>query len=134
MDKNILYNLIKGLPSLYYTGGINEKNIFDAEKELSLNFAKDYIFYLTEFGQIEANGIELTGLSQKVTTSVINTTKTLRGISSVPLYMYVIEDLGIDDIYYLQDKDGIIYQFRVGGKPIFYAQSLFEYIENSQNK
>ena len=134
MDKNILYNLIKGLPSLYYTGGINEKNIFDAEKELSLNFAKDYIFYLTEFGQIEANGIELTGLSQKVTNSVINTTKTLRGISSVPLYMYVIEDLGIDDIYYLQDKDGIIYQFRVGGKPIFYAQSLFEYIENSQNK
>lgn len=134
MDKNIFYNLIKELPSLYCTGGINEKAIADAEKELSLDFAKDYYFYLKEFGQIEAEGIELTGISNKVTTSVVKVTKSLRDISSVPSSMYVIEDLGIDDIYYLQDKEGTIYQFKIGGKPIFYTQSLFDYIKKTQNQ
>ena len=103
-------------------------------KKKLLSFLNSIKFYLKEFGQIEAEGIELTGISNKVTTSVVKVTKSLRNISSVPSSMYVIEDLGIDDIYYLQDKDGSIYQFKVGGKPIFYTQSLFKYIEKSKNK
>lgn len=46
--------------------------------------------------------------------------------------MYVIEDLGIDGIEYLQDTHGKIYQYSGCSQISMYADSLAEYIEKSQ--
>lgn len=132
MDKKELFNLINSLPNLRFTGGVDDLRIAEAEKNLQLKFSPDYIEYLKEFGQIEAQGIELTGLSDKSTTSVVNATNSLRKISSIPANMYVIEDLGIDGIEYLQDALGKIYQYIDCSQISMYADSLTEYIEKSQ--
>lgn len=132
MDKKELFNLINSLPNLRFTGGVDDLRIAEAEKNLQLKFSPDYIEYLKEFGQIEAQGIELTGLSDKSTTSVVNSTNSLRKISSIPANMYVIEDLDIDGIEYLQDALGKIYQYSGCSQISMYAVSLAEYIEKSQ--
>lgn len=132
MDKKKLYNLINSLPNLRFTGGVDDLRIAKAEKDLQLKFSLEYIEYLKDFGQIEAQGIELTGLSDKCTTSVVNTTNSLRKVSSIPADMYVIEDLGIDGIEYLQDMLGRIYQYSGCSQISIYADSLAEYIEKSQ--
>lgn len=134
MDKKELYNLINSLHNLRFTGGVDDLRIDEAEKILQLKFSPEYIEYLKEFGQIEAQGIELTGLSDKNSTSVVNTTNSLRKISSIPADMYVIEDLGIDGIEYLQDALGKIYQLSGCSKISMYANSLAEYIKKSQKK
>lgn len=122
---------IENLQGLHFSGGVKDSAIHDAENQLGLKFASDYISYLKRYGQVEANGIELTGLSDKVTTSVVNATNLLRKLADIPHNMYVIEDLEIDGIEYLQDDSGKIYQY-TGNKSIsLYAQSLAEYIETS---
>lgn len=132
MDKKELYDLIKSLPNLRFTGGVDDLRIDEAEKILQLKFSPEYIEYLKEFGQIEAQGIELTGLSDKSSTSVVNATNSLRKVSSISADMYVIEDLGIDGIEYLQDTLGRIYQYSGSSQISMYADSLAEYIEKSQ--
>lgn len=132
MDKNLLYNLIENLPNLKFTGGVEDTRVTDAEDTLHLKFALDYVEYLRKFGQIEATGIELTGLSDKWTTSVVNATNTLRKVTSIPEDMYVIEDLEIDGIEYLQNSLGKVFQFNGGTKLSLYANSLSDYIIKSQ--
>lgn len=133
MGKIELYNIISNLHHLRYTGGVDDLSIAEAEKTLQLKFATEYIEYLKEFGQIEAQGIELTGLSDKCSTSVINATNSLRKVASIPEDLYVIEDLGIDGIEYLQDVQGKIYQYSGRSQISMYADSLVEYINKSQN-
>lgn len=132
MAKNSIYTVIDSLHGLRYTGGVEETAIQEAEKQLALKFAPDYILYLKKYGQIEADGIELTGLSNKTTTSVVNATNLLRKLSDIPSNLYVIEDLEIDGIEYLQGESGKIYQYN-GNNPLSpYASSLVEYIESSK--
>lgn len=131
MDCNNLFIVIDRLPDLRFTGGVSELAIKEAEKQLNLMFAPEYILYLKKYGQIEANGIELTGLSSKITTSVVNATNILRKVGNIPTNMYVIEDLEIDGIEFLQDETGKIYQYIGKNKLTLYAQSLEEYIVSS---
>lgn len=132
MDNNNIYTAIDSLSGLRFTGGVRASSIQDAERELGLKFAPEYRLYLEKYGQIVADGIELTGLSNKVTTSVVNATNLLRRFSDIPSNMYVIEDLEIDGIEYLQDESGKVYQYSGNRTLSLYAQSLIEYIETSK--
>ncbi len=132
MDKNSLYYIIDHLPNLRYTGGVDDVCIDNAEKELQLKFSHEYIEYLRKYGQLEAHGIELTGLSDKRMTSVVYATISLRKIGLIPSDMYVVEDLEIDGIEYLQDSVGNIYQYNGRSGISKYAESLAEYIVKSQ--
>lgn len=131
MDKESLYQVIDTLTGLKYTGGVTDIQIADVESELGITFAQDFIFYLQKYGQMEASGIELMGISNRTTTSVANATRSFRKICSLRKDLYVIEDLGIDGIEYLQDKSGKVYQFITGSAPRLYSSSLIEYIKQS---
>ena len=127
MDK--LLQIIEQLPGLHYTGGVSENEIFEAESLLNLSFAKDYKLYLATYGQVEANGVELTGISNKQLTSVVYLTKNERKLLSIPAAHYVIENIGVDGLIYTQDNTGAIYQL-LPNRPITkVADNLCQYLK-----
>lgn len=132
MENNKLIDLINGLSGLISSGGVSDQQIKNAEKLLNLKFAADFKQYLTNYGQIEAPSFELMGISNKNTTSVVGNTLMLRNIVRIPSNMYIIEDIGIDGIAYLQNTEGEIFQLSGMGNLTPYAKSLSEYIEKSQ--
>lgn len=124
--------LIKKLPQLKYTGGVSQMEIKKAQKQLGLTFSEDFIYYLLNFGQIEASGIKLLGISNKSLTSVVKVTLEERKRHSIPDGFYVIENLGIDGILYVQDSTGTVYEVSPGKKPKKFASSLLQYIQSTQ--
>lgn len=130
MDK--LRDLIKSLPHVRYSGGITQTEVVEAQKSIGISFAEDYTNYLLNFGQMQASGIELSGISDKVLTSVVKMTLEERERKSIPDNTYVIEELDIDGIIYVQDTQGIIYEISPGAKPNKVADSLIQYIQSSQ--
>lgn len=132
MNENSLKSLICGLKNLKQAGGVDIQVIKTAEQTLGLKFASDYIAYLENFGQIEANGIELTGLSSKMSVSVVKLTIRERKLGNVPDGFYIIEDMGIDGVVYAQGKNGEVIEIVPHRKPKIFASSLQEYIIKSQ--
>lgn len=132
MDK--LISRIEQLQGLRFTGGVSSEDISDAETLLNLTFAEDYKLYLSKFGQIEAEGIELSGLSNKRLTSVVVLTQDERKIFSIPLKHYVIENVGIDGLIYSQDATGAVYQLLPNRPIVKVADSLLQYIESINKK
>lgn len=132
MDK--LISRIEQLQGLRFTGGVSSEDISDAETLLNLTFAEDYKLYLSKFGQIEAEGIELSGLSNKRLTSVVVLTQDERKMLSIPPKHYVIENVGIDGLIYSQDATGTVYQLLPNRPIVKVADSLLQYIESINKK
>lgn len=132
MDK--LISRIEQLQGLRFTGGVSSEDISDAETLLNLTFAEDYKLYLSKFGQIEAEGIELSGLSNKRLTSVVVLTQNERKMLSIPPKHYVIENVGIDGLIYSQDATGTVYQLLPNRPIVKVADSLLQYIESINKK
>ena len=105
--------------------------ITDAELQLRVSFATDYKEYLTSFGAIIADGIELSGIAKSEHRSVVSLTKKAWELNpKVPHTMYVIENTCVDGIVIWQNTNGRIYQSRPGAEPIQIADSLVEYISS----
>lgn len=132
MDKLISH--IEQLQGLRFTGGVSAEDISDAETLLNLTFAEDYKLYLSKFGQVEADGIELSGLSNKRLTSVVVLTQNERKMLSIPPKHYVIENVGIDGLIYSQDSTGAVYQLLPNRPIVKVADSLLQYIESINKK
>lgn len=132
MDK--LISRIEQLQGLRFTGGVSSEDISDAETLLNLTFAEDYKLYLSKFGQIEAEGIELSGLSNKRLTSVVVLTQDERKMLSIPPKHYVIENVGINGLIYSQDATGAVYQLLPNRPIVKVADSLLQYIESINKK
>lgn len=125
-----LVNYINGLKDLSKGKGASEKEIVAAEKALKLNFAEDYREYLSEFGYISFNGVELTGFSKSEYRNVVQATKNSWDLNEqVPHKMYLIEDTTIDGILVWQDSSGTIYSTRPYQKPKRAATSLLDFIQ-----
>ncbi len=129
-----IINTIEKLDNVIKLKPASEKQIFDAEKELSLSFAEDYKIYLKKYGAIMADGIELTGISNSKNRNVVSVTKREWGLNNLIRHnMYVVENVCIDGLIIWQDEDGFIYE----SKPNFEAQKiandLSEYLKKSAN-
>jgi hypothetical protein len=132
MDK--LISRIEQLHGLRFSGGVSSEDISNAETLLNLTFAEDYKLYLSKFGQVEAEGIELSGLSNKRLTSVVILTQSERKMLKIPPKHYVIENIGIDGLIYTQDATGAVFQL-LPNRPITkVADNLLQYIESINKK
>lgn len=129
---NSLITCINSLPSLKYSGGVSADEVNKAEQSVGVKFSDDFKLYLMNFGQLQARGIELTGISSKTSTSVVRITKDEFERESFSHEYYVIEDLGIDGILYLQNRKGQVFEYCPGKAPKLYADSLVNYIKLSQ--
>ena len=105
--------------------------ITDAELQLRVSFADEYKDYLSAFGAIIADGIELTGIAKSEYRNVVELTKKEWELNPrVPHTMYVVENTCIDGIIIWQDTNGTVYQTSPNTDPKKIAQSLEEYILN----
>ena len=119
---------IDGLKSLKPA---SSEDITSAENELGLKFASDYKEYLSKFGAVIGDGIELTGIAKSAHRDVVKVTKECWDLNEkVPHNMYVIEDSGIDGIVIWQDNTGKVYQSEPSSKPKKIASSLSDYISS----
>lgn len=120
---------VQSLQNLLPLKAATSSEITDAELQLRISFADEYIEYLSAFGAIMADGIELTGIAKSEHRSVVSTTKQEWELNnSVPHSMYVVENTGIEGIIIWQDKSGAIYQTSPNSQPKEIAKSLSEYL------
>ena len=85
--------------------------INEYQKELNTKFSKEYIEYLKEFGVATFGIHEFTGISKSDRLNVVTVTKNLRNINKkIPDNLYVVEELGIENIRILQDSTGKVYE------------------------
>ena len=132
---SLIIETIKSLHDLLSLKPATSKQITDAELQLRVSFSQEYKEYVSEFGAVLADGIELSGISNAEHRSVVTLTKREREAnSSVPHTLYVIEELGDDGVIIWQDEKGAIYQSSPKNAPKQIANSLAEYIENRTKK
>lgn len=122
---------VKLLPNLLSLKQATKEQIVDAENLLAVKFADEYKNYLSAFGAIIADGIELTGISASEHRNVVSVTKEEWQLNSnVPHTMYVVENTCTDGIVIWQDSSGAIYRTQYDNEPTQIAKSLTEYIDS----
>lgn len=125
-----IVDIINNLPDLLPLKAASDIDIKDAEIQLRVSFTDEYKEYLSSFGAIMADGIELTGIAKSAHRSVVIQTKQERELNpKVPNTMYVIENTGVDGIIIWQDSNGEIYQTAPGAEPKKIADSLIDYLD-----
>jgi len=130
MMTNIV-QVIHSLHNLLTLKPATTSQIADAEIQLGVSFANEYKEYLSSFGAIMADGVELTGIAKSEHRNVVNLTKQEWELNcNVPHSMYVIENVGIDGIVIWQDVNGFVYQSVPFSNPKQIATSLVDYILN----
>jgi len=126
-----IIEVINNLPDLLPLKPASDTQITDAELQLRVSFAEEYKDYLSEFGAIMADGIELSGIAKAEHRNVVALTKKERELNpKVPNNMYVIENTCIDGKIIWQDTNGEIFQTHPNTEPKKIADSMATYISN----
>lgn len=108
--------------------GASSQDIADAAKILGVQFAEDYIEYVTKFGAASYYGHELTGVCKAKSLDVVGVTISEKEFNDVPADWYVIEQAHIDGIVFWQAADGKIYQTAPHRNAEMICESLTEYV------
>lgn len=104
--------LIDKLPEMCFFGSVEDAKIQDAEKELGVTFADDFVEYTKHYGAVASEGMEWLGVVNSKRLSVVDRTNSYRELyPSFPANMYIVEELGIDGAVVLQDSTGKIYYY-----------------------
>ena len=104
--------LIDKLPEMSFIGSVEDAKIQDAEKELGVTFADDFVEYTRHYGAVSSDGMEWLGVVNSERLSVVDRTNLYRNLyPSFPTNMYIVEELGIDGAVILQDSKGKLYNY-----------------------
>jgi len=124
-----IVDVINSLSDLLPLKAATPMQITDAELQLRVSFSDEYKEYLSAFGAIMADGVELSGIAKSEHRSVVSLTKKEWELNpKVPHTMYVVENTCIDGIIIWQDTTGRVFQTQPGVEPMQIADSLAEYI------
>lgn len=126
-----IVSLINSLPNMLPLKPASAEQITNAEHQLNICFAAEYKEYLSAFGAIMADGIELSGIAKSEHRNVVYLTQQQWKLNlKVPHTMYVVENTCVDGIVIWQDNNGSVYQTKANSEPFKIASSLEEYILN----
>lgn len=107
-----LKKLIDILPEMSFIGSVEDAKIQDAEKELGVTFADDFVEYTRHYGAVSSDGMEWLGVVNSKRLSVVDRTNLYRNLyPSFPTNMYIVEELGIDGAVVIQDSKGNLYYY-----------------------
>ena len=107
------------------------ERITEAENRLGLVFADDYKDYLSEFGAASYYGHELTGLCDYKRLNVVSLTIEERANNENILQdMYIIENVGVENMTIWQNSQGEIFEVPYKGTPKKICNSFIEYLTN----
>lgn len=124
-----IVDMLNSLPNLLALKPATATQITDAELQLNVKFNDEYKEYLSAFGAILADGIELTGIAKAAHRNVVYITKREWELNpKVSHNMYVVENTCVDGIIIWQDTNGLIYQTSPETEPKQIAKSLSDYI------
>lgn len=124
-----IIDVINSLEDMISTGGASLQNIADAEQMLNLSFSEEYKLFLTNFGSVLADDVEIIGIAKSKNRNVIEVTKREREFNkAIPQNLYAVENTGIEGILIWQDENGIIFQSSPDKAPEKISNSLAEYI------
>ncbi len=121
---------LKNAPNFRMIGEMTKGRIDESQKELGVNFSKDYYTYLQNCGCASFNGHELTGICNIPRLNVVDVT--IGEMSSNPQIsqnLYFVEQANIDGMVIWQSASGEIYQSLPGKELIKIANSLSDYID-----
>lgn len=129
VDENMILDTLERLENVQCATPSSDKQIKNAEAELKVKFAAEYIRYLKLYGQLTATGTAITGITEDDTLNVVSVTKKAKRTSLIPKGMYVIENGAIDNMPILQDGNGMIYIAAPKDKPKELFSSMNEYLK-----
>ena len=110
-------------------GGADEEQIIQAESALHLEFNADYKAFLKQYGAACSNGHEIMGICNSKRLDVVeNTLREKQKNPNIQDNMYLIENMGIDDVLIWQTREGMIYQTSGNSVPKKLSNNLCEYI------
>ena len=110
-------------------GRCTEEEISKAEKKLGFVFPKEYREFLIEFKAGDICGHELMGVGvMDYADTVYNTIEERDNDVLFPKDCFVLENMGIEGLLVICDKDGKIYNYRIGKKELV-SSSLSEYMD-----
>ena len=123
-------DVIENADEVFTGKGATSEQIEQAETDLELKFAKDYVDYLSRYGSVMINGHELTGISKAEQDNVVKVTKNEKGYYDfIPTTAYVVEDTQTDGIVIWQDASGTLYKSTPDGDFTKFAGSLVDYLK-----
>lgn len=124
-----LIDLIKQGNVSFVFAPMTKAQINQAEKELNVNFAKEYADYVAEFGVAIFDGHELTGLCDGKRLDVVRITQEQRNLNkNIPDDWYVVECVDVDCIVIWQNSKGAVYAAVPNSKAKKIANSILEYL------
>ena len=125
-------DFVKAIQTIeYFYGGkgVATETVQQAEQVLGVQFADEYCEYLTAFGVASAGGYEFTGLGTSPRLDVVAVTQHQRELNpSIPMNLYVVEELNIDDAVAWQSASGEVYLTVGRSQPTKTADSLSQYV------
>ncbi len=122
--------VLNELEDFDFMNGASEEDIVEAETALSLKFAPDYRYYLSEYGLASGDGHEFTGIVKSPRLNVVDVTMKMRKkFKNIPADAYVLEELGIDGIVIFQTSNGTVYEATPESPFNKTADSFSEYLE-----
>lgn len=128
MDK--IVEVIHALPRMLSLKAATTEQITEAENQLQLVFSEEYKEYLSAFGAILADGVELSGIAKSAHRNVVALTKQSWELNpKVPHDMYVVENTGMDGVLLWQDASGKVYRSTPNAEPQKVASSLKDYLQ-----
>ena len=101
-----LFDAIYSAEDLYISSRCNEQKILDAQEEMGLQFAEEYLVFLRKYGYVSLLAREFGDLEETVDNTLFIQDED-SGFDVEP-DMYVIESDG--DFFTLQDKNGAVYE------------------------
>ena len=114
-----------------HSKGVSPEQISQAERELGLLFSGEYREYLSLYGIAAFDGHELTGITSSDRLNVVSvTSKAKKRYPDLPANLYVIEELGVEELIIWQSTDGKIFGCAPNYKLEKICDSLRDYIAN----
>ena len=132
-ERKELLHAVSEMDGVFYLAPVSDEKIKQAEMELQLKFADEYVYYAQNYGVIIGDGISLTGITDLEPYSVVNKTLMAREDNHyLPHGMYVVDYFEDLKMYILQDRYGAIYSmYRFEQRFMQINANLREYLQDN---
>jgi len=132
-DNDNIISTIKSLRGLRSLTPATNDEIAEAEKQLALLFCEDFKQYLSEFGAIYSEEVELKGIAKTKGYNVVEFTNMVREVSpTIPKDFYVVSETEYNHIVICQNEKGLIYEWRNNDNAVYVSPSLAQYIKTKK--
>ena len=118
-----------------YIGKVDIDIINEAQEKLNIKFPEEIIEYISEFGVLSYRSNEINGLGTNSYLNIVNATIDARNtFTKFPNELFVIQDIGINDLLILSDSFNKIYEWNGDSYKLifnsfydFLNQEIFEF-------